>query len=123
MRAIVVAGMMVVAGVACGQEKWARDAVIGSVADITAGASFCGFTVDRSQIDAHLAASGFKRDDPTHSGALDRDFALHSMVWQGANAAAQTTSEGKAALQGRCGQLWDAFGPDGIVRKGLLSKK
>jgi hypothetical protein len=123
MRAIVVVGMMVVAGSAWGQASKNWQAAVDSIAIAIAAAPTCKFVVSQPAVDEHLRAAGFSRDDKTQAAALDSAFQHQANLWTIKTASALAEPARNDLIAQECERNWVAFGPDGVIRKGILSKK
>lgn len=122
MRAILVAGMMVAAAAAGAQEPGWKVAAEG-LANAIAASKFCGFDVSQSAVEEHLKSAGFSRPNASHTAALDAEFQHQSNLWFVAAQSAATSPAQKQLLDANCQRILLGFGPDGLIRKGVLSKK
>lgn len=117
MRAILIAGMMVLAGPALAQSSVAVDAV----ANITAAAPYCGFEIERDAVEQFLTERGVSRSKAADAAALEKAFDRAGKSWSVAGSV-RTHGNGQADLDARCAQLVGAFGAVGTIRSGLLKK-
>ncbi len=117
MRAVLIVGMMAVAGPALAQSSVAVDAV----ANITAAAPYCSFEIERDAVEQFLKERGVSRAKAADAAALEKAFDGASKSWRVAGAMrAQGSSQ--VDVEARCSQLVGAFGPAGTIRSGLLKK-
>lgn len=117
MRAILIVGMMVLAGPALAQSSVAVDAV----ANITAAAPYCSFEIDRDAVELFLKERGVSRAKASDAAALEKAFDGASKSWRIAGAL-RAQGSGQVDLDSRCAQLVGAYGANGTIRSGLLKK-
>lgn len=117
MRAILVLGMMAVAGPAFAQTSVAVDAV----ANITAAAPYCSFEIERDAVERFLKERGVSRAKPSDAAALEKAFDRAGKSWSVAGSV-RTHGNGQADLDARCQHLVGAYGAGGTIRPGLLKK-
>lgn len=117
MRAIVVVGMVALAGPAFAQSSVAVDAV----ANITAAAPYCSFEIERDAVEQFLKERGISRAKAADAAALEKAFDRAGKSWSVAGSV-RTHGNGQADLEARCAQLIGAFGAAGTIRSGLLKK-
>lgn len=115
MRAILVVGMMALAGPALAQSG--KNAAIKAVAEITAAAPFCGFDVERDAVEKYLAERGVSRAKAPDAEELERSFNMASSGWR---VTSSVYGKGKPQFDAACQQSIDAFGPTGTIRAGLI---
>lgn len=117
MRAILIVGMVVLAGPALAQSSVAVDAV----ANITAAAPYCSFEIERDAVEQFLKERGVSRAKVSDAAALEKAFDGASKSWRTANAL-RTEGQGQRNFEARCEQLTSAYGVNGLIRSGLLKK-
>lgn len=117
MRAFVVAGILAATGPAFAQSSVAVDAV----ANITAAAPYCSFEIERDAVEQFLKERGVSRAKAADAAALEKAFDGASKSWRTANAL-RTEGQGQRNFEARCEQLTSAYGPNGLIRSGLLKK-
>jgi len=86
---------------------------IRSVAETMAAAPRCGFIFAEEVGRKLLANEGYDPANPEHVEDLDYWTRSERTVWG---------MRSERRLQTECDLLWQSFGPDGLVRKGLLRK-
>lgn len=117
MRAILIAGMMAVAGPALAQSSVAVDAV----ANITAAAPYCTFEIERDAVEQFMKDRGVSRAKASDAEALEKAFDRARKSWSVAGSV-RTHGNGQADLDARCAQIVGAYGANGTIRPGLLKK-
>lgn len=120
MRTILIVGALLAAEAAAAQVG--IDAAVDAVTSATSGAAACGYNLSPAVAEAHLKQAGFDRNNPDHAAALNSAYTLNRSVWQ-MHQNLRKIGDGKARFESQCTEIWLAFGPDGVIRRDLLSKK
>ncbi len=124
MRGLIVAVVMVAAGAANAQQtNWKAMNAAGAVAAVTASAAWCLFEVDTAATEWYLKDAGFDRGNQGDISGLELSFAAERQKWAMAGQGASKSAADKSALTSQCQQVFDGYGPNGSVRKGLISRK
>lgn len=114
MRAALIAVFVAVWGSALpAMAQVAVNRAIASVAETMVAAPRCGVTFDRDVARQVLATAGYDEANAQHVAEFDLSLQEKRLYWSH-----RTQDE----IKTECDLLWQSFGPDGLVRKGLLRK-
>lgn len=86
---------------------------IDSVATSMVAARYCDLQFEDDEARRALATVGYRADDADHVQKMEYATSSARAIW--------ALRDGKK-LQIECDLVWQSFGPDGLVRKGLLRK-